>query len=492
MSDYDEASLDKDTVVARAITSSATVALRGVAIRAIGLITNLVLARLLAPADFGLAALGFTTLTFAMFLADGGLGAGLIRRAEPPTRVELQSILGFQILATTTVLLVILVFAPHFGESGWLVLVMTAPLLAIAFEAPGAILLERRLDFGKRVAVEVAEAGTYSVVAIVAVALGAGVWGIAIGVVARGLAGATVMNLVTPFRVLRPRFKVSAIRGVLAFGVKYQSVGAVNLIRDQSINLGLAAIGGVGALGFWSLGNRIVQIPYVVFESLGRVSFPAMSRLHASGVDTAGALRRIMNVVALMGGLASVCLAASSPHLLGVVFGDRWQPTSVVIFPSCIGLIVNGPISVGAAGFLYSRGYSTAILWSTIAHTVAWVGVALGLYHALGLLSVGLAALAGGLVDASILGTTLWRASGVNPARVIAVPVAIGILAAWAGNATCAALPADFLSLVVGAAVAGGLFLGGVTLCHRRALTDLSDVLHRVYRSGRKPAVPQA
>jgi O-antigen/teichoic acid export membrane protein len=484
--DDEQAPLDKETVVKRAVSSSATVTLRGIAVRAIGLATNLVLARLLAPAEFGLAALGFTIVSFATFLADGGLGAGLIRRKNLPTRRELESVLGFSLAMTLIVVLASAVFVPIYGRSALLVLVMVTSLCAVSFEAPGAILLERHLQFGRRVVVEVTESLVYSVVAIGSVVLGAGVWGLAIAIVARGVAGATAMNTVAPMRVLRPRLDFSALRGILGFGVKFQAVSAVNLIRDQGINLGLAAIGGVGALGLWSLANRILQIPYVVFESLWRVSFPAMSRLEEVEYNSALALRRIMNIVGLVGGFVIVCLASTSPDLLQVVFGARWQPASVLIFPTCMGLLVNGPVSVAAAGYLYARGQTNSILVATIAHTAAWVGIALGLYDWLGLVSVALGALAGGLVDSVILGRALRRTSGVKVEQVLALPIVIGVISAGIGYLVCAQLSRGLPGLLVSVVVGGSVFLAAMAALSRGVLKDLV-VLVRQLGAGASP-----
>jgi O-antigen/teichoic acid export membrane protein len=187
-----------------------------------------------------------------------------------------------------------------------------------------------------------------------------------------------------------------------------------------------------------------------------------------------------MNVVALVAGLVVVCLAATSPHLRGVVFGERWQPASVVIFPSCVGLLVNGPISVAAAGYLYARGHTNAILVATILHTVAWLAVGLGLYPSLGLVSVGLGSLAGGLVDATILGTTLARVSRVSVLRVIAVPAGLGVLAGWGGLAVCNSSPHNLLGLVLAAAAGGTLFLASMAVLQRSAFADLLAVVRQL------------
>ena len=85
----------------RAITGAAVDALRGFGVRVIGLMGTLVLARLLTPRDFGVVAVGATFVMFANFMADGGVGAVLIRQSQPPARSDLRALLAFQLGLTS-------------------------------------------------------------------------------------------------------------------------------------------------------------------------------------------------------------------------------------------------------------------------------------------------------------------------------------------------------------------------------------------------------
>ena len=78
--------LSVEEVRQRAVTGAAIDMLRGFGVRFIALIGTLVLARLLTPYDFGAIAIGTIFVTVGQFLADGGIGVGLIRRVDPPAR----------------------------------------------------------------------------------------------------------------------------------------------------------------------------------------------------------------------------------------------------------------------------------------------------------------------------------------------------------------------------------------------------------------------
>jgi O-antigen/teichoic acid export membrane protein len=82
----------------------------------------------------------------------------------------------------------------------------------------------------------------------------------------------------TPDGVVRPRLGWSRIRPLLGFGARFQAVGVVNIVRDLGLNLGTVVIAGVSTLGLWNLAYRVMQLPYLLFSSLWRVSYPAMAR----------------------------------------------------------------------------------------------------------------------------------------------------------------------------------------------------------------------
>src|SRR5918912_433249 len=93
-----EARLEAHEVRDLAVRGLAALGLRSLAIRVMSFAANLVLARLLTPHDFGLMAFGLTIMGLGAFITDGGLGAALVRSAEPPPRRLLQAVFGAQLL----------------------------------------------------------------------------------------------------------------------------------------------------------------------------------------------------------------------------------------------------------------------------------------------------------------------------------------------------------------------------------------------------------
>ena len=267
------------------------IATRGLLILFVGFGGTVILARLLTPHDFGVVAIGTAVVMVIALFSDGGLGGALIRRPEPPTTLELEALTGLQFIVTTFLALVIALAAIPLGQIGGVVALMAASMPLVALQFPGRILLERSLSYRPLALVEVGQVLTYYTWAIGFVLAGFGLWGLASATVAMRAVAAILMARVSPVGLVRPGFSWHVMRPLLGFGVRFQAVSATSLFRDLGLNAAIAAIASAATLGLWSLARRLMELPLLLFESLLRVAFPAMSQLVSAKEDMSGLLR---------------------------------------------------------------------------------------------------------------------------------------------------------------------------------------------------------
>ena len=156
----------------RASGGAALLAARGAVVLGVGLVANILLARLLEPRDFGLMALGTVLLVFGGYFAEGGLGAALIRREQTPSRRDLEVVNGVQLGATTAFVLVFASVALQFGDDGAAVAAMVASLPVMILRSPSLVVLERRLQYRTVAATELLESLVFYVLAVALVAAG--------------------------------------------------------------------------------------------------------------------------------------------------------------------------------------------------------------------------------------------------------------------------------------------------------------------------------
>ena len=153
-----EVRLSAKEVRDRAVTGAAVDALRGFGVRLISLVGTLVLARLLTPRDFGIIAVGATFVIFANFVADGGVGAVLIRRSETSDAVGSSGrCLRFSSASPRSLRSELRSCPSRSARSVAVTALMVVALPLTAVRAPGVILLERRLDYRPLALVEIIE-----------------------------------------------------------------------------------------------------------------------------------------------------------------------------------------------------------------------------------------------------------------------------------------------------------------------------------------------
>jgi len=474
-----DSSLTGPQVRRLAATALAAVGLRQLAIRVIALGGTIVLARLMLPHDFGAVAIGTTVVAVFGFAADSGIGAGLIRGPRAPERADLQSFLGLQLLVTTFLALVTAAIGLPNGVVGRVTVVMVASLPLAAFRSPGVILYERDLRFQPLVIIELVETVIFYVWAIATVLAGWGVWGLATATPVRAAAGAILMSSISPAGFMLPRLSWGRLRGLLGFGLQYQAVNAVALVRDQGLNLGTAVIGGVAVLGLWSLAYRILQLPFLLFDAVWRVSFPAMSRLLAAGEEPRPILERGLAMASMIAGGLLAALVGSAPALVPAVFGHQWSGVERVIPWAAVGLMFGGPVSVATAGYLYAVGDSGSVLLSGTVHALVWFAVSFSLLPVIGVQALGVGWLVSGVAEAAVLVWRIRRHIPLHVLRHLALPASLAALASLAGWLAASRLDPTLASTLAGAALATFIYGVAMLIFRRPLLADMVSLGRR-------------
>jgi O-antigen/teichoic acid export membrane protein len=476
----------------RAIDGVVSVAFREIALRVLGLLGNLVLARLLTPKEFGVFAFGYTLIALAGFIADGGLGAKLIQRTEEPTMPQLRSLHGVTLLASFAALALTAAIGLPFGLPGRIATLMACSLPLSALRAPTTVLAERRMLYAPIVRADIVQTISYNVIAIGLVLVGLGVWGLAIAVVVSTVTGTIFLLTVGPVGFIRPSFSLRHVRPFLSYGFQFQAVGVVSTLRDQGLNLAAAGVGGLAVLGIWSLAQRVLQGIMLVFTSLWRVSFPAVSRLIDSGEDPRPSVQRALSLSTIVTGFAVVAVGGTGPALVAVAFGAKWHGVTAVLPWAAAGILVSGPISTTAVSLLYARNEPRTVLIAVVAHSLVWFAVAVPLIPSLGAEALGIGWFAGAAADCALLARALGR-YGVRVLPYSGFPALVAVAAgalSWLIASNVRPPGAAFgASLVTGE----GVYLAIMLVCQRALILDLYRLVSgTASRLGRAPVLPVA
>lgn len=445
--------MSSEEVGRRTVQGAVAVTLRGVVVRAVGLLTNLVLARLLSPAEFGLLAVALAFAGVATVVSQGGLGISLVRHERDPAPEDVAVAVGFQLVVTLIVASIGTLLGAAFGGTWAVIAVMLWALPFSALRTPSGVHVQRTLRFWIFALVNTAETTVYSVVAIAGVWLGYGLWAPAVALVCRAAVGTAAQARLCPGTWIRPRVEVRRAGQLAAVALPFHSVTMTNVGQDYAIQALTAWKGSYSSAGEWSLATRLLQPVTLLFGSLQSISFGAASRWSAARRDpVAGGLRAVAAMSAPATLLASLCIAAGG-QLVVVLFGAKWEGAELAIVPGAAALVLSGPTDIALGSALLTLGRVQTVLRVTVASAAAAALVTAWLATAFGALGPGLGLLAGALLKVLLYGRALAEYGEKRLALRLCLPAAAATFAGVAGLAAGGAAGSAFNGVLVGAVV---------------------------------------
>lgn len=297
--------------------------------RGIGLVTMVVLARLLVPADFGLVAIGTIVVEFFTLFADFGLGHTLVLRQDLDRRAQ-GTILTLMIALGVTVAGLAFATAPllatALGEprAGDVIAVLAVILSFVGLSSFYDQLLRRELEFRRLFVASVLQSLVYATIAITLAALGAGVWSIVIGqAVSMAILSATLVAL-SPYRV-RPTFHRGAAREAVSVGKGFLFQGGVAYLGKNADYIAIGRMLGTAPLGIYATAFRLAEVSFkTVTNPVAVVTFPGFSRMLRRKENVRPAFLSVLRLVALVACPIGVLLSAVADPFVRALFGEQW------------------------------------------------------------------------------------------------------------------------------------------------------------------------
>jgi PST family polysaccharide transporter len=408
-----------------------------------------VLARLLAPAEFGLLAFAMTYIVYAETIGDLGSGSALIY--WPDRRED----------AAQVTFLINLVA----GTSWCIVTYAIAPFVADFFNSPNGTpivralafgfiikylgnthdaLSQRELNFRARTLPEIALALVKATISIALAYAGFGAWSLVWGHLA-GLAAATIFFwLIVPWR---PSLRVprDLFRPMLHYG---RGIIAVNVLSAIIHHADLAIVGrylGVVALGVYQMATKIPEATItIVVRIVGTVLFPTFARIAAAGAGIEKAYLVASRYMAAVTFPMVAGLYVLAPQIVLVALGPQWTAAAPIV-----------------------RALAILVGIRAIATPLGDAMKGMGEARRLAQLEAVRAAIT---LPALFVGTR-WGAAGVAAASAVADGLATAIGYGWAARRMGLHLGPSLRVLVPGA-LSSAVMSGAVLLWLRAAVVD--------------------
>jgi PST family polysaccharide transporter len=378
---------------------------------------TVVLARALAPDDFGLIGMAAVALAFVAPLNEMGMGAALVQRKDL-TPSHAGSVFWFQIGLTLGAAGLFVLAAPllagFFGREDLApllrVMCWTLPLGAVA-AAPQALLL-RGLRFGHVAFVETFALGASGAIAVVLALAGWGVWSLAAQSVAAAGITAALMLPLSGFNPLSSAARPAAARlkELARFSAPLTGYQILNFFSRNLDDVLIGRFLGAQALGYYGMAYRIMMFPLQKVSGIvGRVSFPTFASMGDDIARIRAVYLKSVQYIALITFPLMAAVMVTAPELTRVAFGPQWGPVAPLVRVLAIAGMT-GAVGTTVGSLFLARGRSGLMLrWEMAASCVYILAIVIGMRW--GLMGVAVA-----YTTASL---TLWPLSHLVANRLI-------------------------------------------------------------------------
>ena len=290
-----------------------------------------ILARILAPHDFGLMGIALLTMATLETFSQTGFQAALIQKKED---IESYVDAAWTVLILRGFLLFTLLclIAPHAAiffeapEAKPIIQVIGFSLLLQAFTNIGVIYFQKELEFNKQVVYQFCGTLADFIVAVSAVLILGNVWALVFGLLAGNATMLIVSYLIHPYR---PHLSsdLGKVKELFGYGKWILRSSILVFLITQGDDIFVGKLLGVTALGFYQLAYRISNMPATeITHVISQVTFPAYSKLQDDLPKLREAYLKVLQFTAFLSFPIAGLIFVLAPDFTKIFLGEKWMP----------------------------------------------------------------------------------------------------------------------------------------------------------------------
>jgi lipopolysaccharide exporter len=297
------------------------------AMRMIGLVSTMILVRVLAPEDFGLVAMAMLAYGLLETISYAGVDLAL-QRSTASSREDFDTAWTVQIMQGCFIAILLLASSPwiasYFSEPRLIGLMFwVAPRAVIdGFQNIGVVAFRKDLDFAKEFRYTVFTKISSGVVVVVAALWLRSYWALILGSLVASVIGVAISYAMHPYR---PRLSLIKIREIWSFSqwLMISRVGSfLNRKCDEFVVGGHV---GTSAMGSYHVANDFATLPSSeLVMPIRRAMFPSLTKLTDRPEEFNSAVLASFSAIAAMCLFAGACLVTVAPQFIVVLLGPKW------------------------------------------------------------------------------------------------------------------------------------------------------------------------
>lgn len=308
----------------------------------INFVSNLVLARLLTPDDFGTIGMLAFFFAIANVFIETGFSAALIQQREV-------SDLDFSTVFYTNGAISILCYILLYTGAPFIAVFYNVKILIPLLRVEGIVLLtnalsiiqttilRREMSFGKLAKANIIANLLGSSLAIVAALLNLGVWSLVVRAIAISLFTAVALWIINDWRPIIA-FSITSIKRLFGFGGYMLMSTLLNTTASNLQSLLMGKLWNRSVLGYYT---QAIQLRTVAADSIssviGQVLYPDYSKHQHNNAEISRKLNFGLYIISYFTTAIMMLLICCAEPLFSVLYGDKWLPAVPYFRILCVG-----------------------------------------------------------------------------------------------------------------------------------------------------------
>lgn len=345
---------------------------------------TLLMARLLAPKEFGLFAMINSALGIATVLRDMGLSEAAIQSASITNRQHSTLFwinAGLGLLMTATIVLASPWIARGLGvpDATFLIIALAPVFLLSGLGAQHKAMMSRKLAFSAQAKMTFGSVVASQSLALALATTGAGIWSL--------ISGALVAEIIITLwywrvETWRPLFvfALSEARPLLVFGGYISAFGILSYLAGNLHQLLIGIFNGPAAAGYFNRANVLLFVPIsLILMPLGNVISAALARLQSDPIEFARYYLKITTTIILLTAPLGIFSLLFAPQIVRVLLGPGWEESGILLRLMAVSLMVQ-PLMFSTGWVYRSLGkVKNAFWWGNASWSFMLAMYALGL-----------------------------------------------------------------------------------------------------------------
>lgn len=300
------------------------------------LVVAVILARMLTPDEYGLAAMALVLASLVIVFSDVALGAALVQRtrlSEADRSTAFWTSVAVGVACTLLGVGLSGVFARFYGDEAVqpLFAVLSLSFVITSLATTHEALLVREMNFRSLELRMMIGTAVGAATGIVLAARGFGAWAIIGQQLAITTVSTLLLWLVSPWRPSLS-FSRSSLRSLGGFSGNVFVHRLLYYLHRNVDNLLIGRYLGPAALGLYGFSYNIMLVPFSrIAGPLTEVLFPAFSRMKHDRERMTSIWVRAVRLIASFSVPALLGLVVVAPDFVSVVLGPKWHGATILI-----------------------------------------------------------------------------------------------------------------------------------------------------------------